>query len=187
MTITFADASYGGTDSPLWFRVKGTSNKWTDWFSKDNLTDEGTTYNWYAGSYDIGVPTEVIVLNRANDGIWLREIGVNNVSYTFTASSRGILVKYSGGGPQYDGCGYAHVNFTTNDYDSDTYAGEDLGGETCPYLANYSFPTLEPTMPPTSLVIDFILFVIVFFFFFWNCYGDNFVFFCSCFDSKITK
>ena len=72
-------------------------------------------------------------------------------SYTFDDSQLGVLIKYADGGPQYDGCGFAHVNFTAGDDTSGTYLGEDLGGITCPYLTQDSFPTTEPTLPPSSV------------------------------------
>lgn len=149
MTVEFSSKLYSGTSSPLWFRLKGTTNVWTDWFSKSNLTDEGTVYNWYQEFLDVGDIVQVIVLNRANDGVFIRTIGVDDESYTFTSSSNGIWLKYSNGGPQFDGCAVVHVNFSDSTDDYDFYAGEDLGGVTCPYLIEYSFPTLEPTLSPT--------------------------------------
>lgn len=102
---------------------------------------------------DVGNITKVTILTRGGDGVLIWYIKIDNndetLFYFREYGGNGIPLKYNDGGPQYDGCEYVTVNFINGTSDNFYFDGTQLGGDPCPYLTQYSFPTVEPSLSPT--------------------------------------
>lgn len=146
----------GETQDPIWFRLQGDTNgSWTEWFSYCCFDTLGVTYQWDETLDNVGNIEKATILTRSVDGLYMWKFGVDSdtqTSFTFDGyvSNKGIWLKYQDGGPHYDGCEYVTVNFVNQTSRNPYFSGTQLGGEPCPFLSEYSFPTTEPSLRPTS-------------------------------------
>ena len=142
MSVTTGDQYYAGSTSPLWIKLKGETNLWTEWFSRSDLVAIDTTTEWNQSLTNVGNVQSAIFLSRGLDGIYVRTVTVDSASYTFTVTSYGILLKNEHGAAATDACNYVKVNFI-NDTDTEYDFSED-----CTF--QNQLPTAEPTPNPTN-------------------------------------
>ena len=80
-----ADQRYR-TTKPMWFRIKGTTTSYSEWFSVSSFPEAGASYEWKQDLNDVGSPTEIIVLSLSaeNDIFGFTSIGVNGIVANFS-------------------------------------------------------------------------------------------------------
>ena len=127
----------------MWFKLKGGSDIWTDWFSHCCFNSTNSTYSWNQVLINVGNPSTALILARGDDGVYVKTITIStvfgNVSYTFTGGyGDGIWLKNIHGG----GCNYVKVNFRSTNYTEYYY------NSSCPF--SYQLPTAEPAPHPTG-------------------------------------
>ena len=124
--------SGSNTNGDIYFRIFGTNNNWSDWFSRNSFTAAGATYQWDQEIQpSVGDVKKVIVLSQQTDGFTLNTITIDHSnSYTISDVSYGADIDcYTTAN---NACSYIIVFFNGTDYvdRTRTYAsgGCDLSG-----------------------------------------------------------
>ena len=158
--VTLGSDSGAGTGGAIFFRVFGTNDIWSDWFSRTGFSTRGETYNWTREIIpSVGDATKVVVLSQQTDGFTLKTITIDTTnSYTIPDNPGADIDCTSGSG---DPCSYVVVFFNGTGYidHTGTYAGGgcDLDTDvnptpapTEPTVIPSFYPSIEPTRIPSS-------------------------------------
>ena len=140
------------TDGAIFFRLFGTNNIWSDWFTRSNFTTAGETYTWNQVIVpSVGNATKVVVLSQQTDGFTLNTITIDTTkSYTISNVPGADLDCSTTIG---DPCSYVIIFFNGTDYidHTRTYAGGgcDLDTNINPTPGPTSIPSIYPSIEPT--------------------------------------